>query len=221
MGLSSTPAGAIDYLKFPVTSRDSASSRPRTSVSVRSREIFQSLRAPGDRGGGRWRDRGSGFGTALGDLVGARCRCRARKLQRDLEERLRKAPARLNEFGFDPYGMSIESWRRMLLPIVLLYRYYFRVETSGIERLPQGRVLVVANHAGQLPFDAAMLGVALLLEAEPPRIARAMGEYWIPNLPWVSIAAARVGALVGTPSNCTHMLENGGASPSSRKAFAA
>jgi 1-acyl-sn-glycerol-3-phosphate acyltransferase len=54
-----------------------------------------------------------------------------------------------------------------------------------------------------------MLGAALLLEADPPRIARAMGEYWIPNLPWVSIAAARVGALVGTPSNCVHMLENG------------
>jgi 1-acyl-sn-glycerol-3-phosphate acyltransferase len=36
-----------------------------------------------------------------------------------------------------------------------------------------------------------------------------MGEYWIPNLPWVSIAAARTGALVGTPGNCVHMLENG------------
>jgi 1-acyl-sn-glycerol-3-phosphate acyltransferase len=153
--------------------------------------------------------RGSGFGTALGDLAGALLPLSARALQRELEERLSKAPARLNEFGFDPYGMSPEWWRRMLLPLVLLYRYYFRVEVSGIEHVPQGRVLVVANHAGQLPFDGAMLGVALLLEADPPRIARAMGEYWIPNLPWLSIAAARVGALVGTPANCAHMLENG------------
>jgi len=97
----------------------------------------------------------------------------------------------------------------VLLPVVLLYRYYFRVETFGVERVPPGRVLVVANHAGQLPFDGAMLGAALLLEADPPRIARPMGEYWIPNLPWVSIAAARTGTLVGTPSNCVHMLENG------------
>jgi len=153
--------------------------------------------------------RGSGIGTALGDLAGALLPLSARELQRELEERLRKAPARLNEFGFDPYGMSPAWWRRVLLPIVLLYRYYFRVETSGIEQLPQGRVLVVANHAGQLPFDGAMLGAALLLEADPPRIARPMGEFWIPNLPWVSIAAARTGALVGTPSNCAHMLENG------------
>jgi 1-acyl-sn-glycerol-3-phosphate acyltransferase len=153
--------------------------------------------------------RGSGFGTALGDLVGAFLPLSARELERELADRLHKAPLRLNEFGFDPYGLSPAWWSRALLPLVLLYRYYFRVETFGVDRVPAGRVLVVANHAGQLPFDGAMLGVALLLEADPPRIARAMGEYWIPNLPWVSIAAARVGALVGTPVNCVHMLENG------------
>ena len=153
--------------------------------------------------------RESGFGTALGDLAGALLPLRARELQHELAERLRKAPLRLNEFGFDPYGLSPAWWNRVLLPVALLYRYYFRVETFGIEQVPAGRVLVVANHAGQLPFDGAMLSAALLLEADPPRIARPMGEYWIPNLPWVSIAAARTGALVGTPSNCVHMLENG------------
>jgi 1-acyl-sn-glycerol-3-phosphate acyltransferase len=151
----------------------------------------------------------SGLLTALGDFAGALLPLSARELERQLAERLRKAPIRLNEYGFDPYGMNPAWWRRVLLPLALLYRYYFRVETHGIDQLPGGRVLVVANHAGQLPFDGAMLGVALLLEAEPPRIARPMGEYWIPSLPWVSIAAARTGALVGTPSNCAHMLENG------------
>ena len=80
--------------------------------------------------------RESGIGTALGDLAGALLPLSARELQRELEERLRRAPARLNEFGFDPYGMSLAWWRRMLLPVVLLYRYYFRVETSGIEQIP-------------------------------------------------------------------------------------
>ena len=61
--------------------------------------------------------------------------------------------------------------------------------------------MLVANHAGQLPFDGAMLGVAMLLEAEPPRLMRAMGEYWIPQLPFMSVAAARSGALVGTPAS--------------------
>ena len=75
--------------------------------------------------------------------------------------------------------------------------------------MPPGRVLVIANHAGQLPFDGAMLQTALLLEAEPPRIVRAMGEYWIPQLPLVSFAAARAGAMVGTPHNCAQMLHHG------------
>jgi 1-acyl-sn-glycerol-3-phosphate acyltransferase len=101
------------------------------------------------------------------------------------------------------------SWmRRMLLPIAMLYRYYFRVETFGIDRFPPGRVFAIANHAGQLPFDGMMLAASLLMDAEPPRIARSMGEYWIPRLPWVSVAASRAGSLVGTPENCVHMLEN-------------
>jgi len=44
-----------------------------------------------------------------------------------------------------------------------------------IERVPaEGRVLLVANHSGQLPFDAAMLGVSLLIELDPPRSPRAL-----------------------------------------------
>ena len=91
---------------------------------------------------------------------------------------------------------------------VMLYRYYFRAEVRDIERVPVGRCLLVANHAGQLPFDAMMLSAAMLLDAEPPRIARGMGEYWIPRLPFVGTAAVRGGAMVGTPDNCRHMLEN-------------
>jgi 1-acyl-sn-glycerol-3-phosphate acyltransferase len=52
-----------------------------------------------------------------------------------------------------------------------------------------------------------MLGTAMVLEAEPPRICRPMGEYWIPRLPFVSEAAARSGTMVGTPENCVAMLE--------------
>jgi len=132
-----------------------------------------------------------------------------RELQSELDERLRKIPNRLNEYGFDAFGLSPEWVRNTMLPALLLYRYYFRVETFHIDRMPPGRVLVIANHAGQLPFDGAMLQTALLLEAEPPRIARAMGEYWIPQLPLVSFAAARAGAMVGTPHNCAQMLHHG------------
>jgi 1-acyl-sn-glycerol-3-phosphate acyltransferase len=132
-----------------------------------------------------------------------------RELQSEIDERLRKLPNRLNEYGFDPFGLSPEWVRNTVLPALFLYRHYFRVETFHIDRMPPGRVLVIANHAGQLPFDGAMLQTALLLEAEPPRIVRAMGEYWIPQLPLVSFAAARAGAMVGTPHNCAQMLHHG------------
>ncbi len=145
---------------------------------------------------------------ALLDLAGAFTPLSVRGLRAEFEERLEKVPNRINEFGFDAYGMSPEWMRGSFLPTMLLYRHYFRCEAHDAERVPTGRVLVIANHAGQLPFDAAMLNVALLLECEPPRIARAMGEYFIPRLPFLSVALARGGSMVGTPENCIHMLEN-------------
>jgi 1-acyl-sn-glycerol-3-phosphate acyltransferase len=145
----------------------------------------------------------------LGDLGGALTPLAVRDLSAEIADRLRKVPSRVNEFGFDDYGMELASVRRSVLPAALLYRYYFRAQTFGIERLPPGRVLLIANHAGQLPFDAMMLGVATLLDAEPPRIARGMGEYWIPQLPFVNWLASRAGQLVGTPENCVQLLEAG------------
>jgi 1-acyl-sn-glycerol-3-phosphate acyltransferase len=146
---------------------------------------------------------------ALVDFAGAMLPLRARNLQTVIDDHLSRIPNQLNEYGYDAYGMNPVWMRRVLLPMALLYRYYFRVEVSGIDRLPAGRVLVIGNHAGQLPFDGMMLNLALLMEAQPPRIARSMGEYWIPQLPWVNVLASRTGTLVGTPQNCIHMLENG------------
>jgi 1-acyl-sn-glycerol-3-phosphate acyltransferase len=146
---------------------------------------------------------------ALVDLAGAFVPLSVRRLLAELEERLGKVPNRVNEFGFDPYGLSPDFLRRSLLPTALLYRHYFRCETFGVERVPPGRALLIANHAGQLPFDGMMLAMSLLLDADPPRVARAMGEYFIPRMPFVSVALARGGSMVGTPANCAHMLHNG------------
>jgi 1-acyl-sn-glycerol-3-phosphate acyltransferase len=147
--------------------------------------------------------------SAFADLAGALVPLSAREAQDELRERLGQVPNRLNEYGFDGYGLNPQWIRRLALPGVLLYRHYFRARTHDIDRMPPGRVLVIANHAGQLPFDGLMLSTALLLEARPPRLARAMGEFWIPRIPGFNVLAARGGALVGTPENCRNMLENG------------
>jgi 1-acyl-sn-glycerol-3-phosphate acyltransferase len=151
--------------------------------------------------------REGGLSNGLRDLAGALLPLSARGIGQEIEERLAKVPTRLNEYGFDQFGLEPAAARSQLLLSVLLYRYYFRVETRDIEKVPSGRVLLIANHAGQLPFDGMMLGVAMLLEAEPPRIVRGMGEYWIPQLPFVSVAAIRSGSMVGTPENCVQMLD--------------
>lgn len=146
-------------------------------------------------------------GSKLRDLAGAVLPLSARGLGPEIEERLQKIPTRLNEYGFDQFGLEPAGVTNQMRFAALLYRYYFRVETRGIEKVPPGRVLLISNHAGQLPFDGMMLGVAMLLEAEPPRIVRGMGEYWIPQLPFVSVSAIRSGSMVGTPENCVQMLD--------------
>ena len=152
--------------------------------------------------------RRTGLSQAMFDLGGALLPLTVRGLQAEIDEKLSKLPNRINEFGYDAYGLSPGWMRRMALPGALLYKRYFRCETFDIDRLPPGRMLLVANHAGQLPFDGAMLVSALLLDADPPRIVRPMGEYFIPRVPFLGVAFARSGAMVGTPANCIHMLEN-------------
>ena len=153
--------------------------------------------------------RPAGVTSALSDLAGALVPLRLREIEREIGARVARLPTRVNEFGFDPYGFKPDLIRRSCLPGVLLYRYYFRTECHDAKSVPSGRVLLVANHAGQLPFDGLMLTMAMLLEAEPPRLVRAMGEYWIPRIPWFNVLAARGGVLVGTPENCISMLEAG------------
>ncbi len=133
---------------------------------------------------------------------------RARAVER-IEARLQRVPTQLNEYGYDPWGFHPKSLATYAAPILWLYEHYFRVETFGIDGLPEGPLLLVANHAGQLPFDAAMIACALLMEAEPPRIARGMAEYWVSELPFFSIAIARGGAVAGTRRTCREMLEAG------------
>jgi 1-acyl-sn-glycerol-3-phosphate acyltransferase len=125
------------------------------------------------------------------------------------KERLQALARTENEYGVDPFGFNLDFSLAAVAPLLWLYRKYFRVETFGIEKVPPGRVLLVANHSGQLPMDGAMIGVAMMMEARPPRAIRSMVEKWVPSLPYVSAFMARVGQIVGTPENCRRLLNSG------------
>lgn len=116
-----------------------------------------------------------------------------------------RIPNRLNEFGYDPWGLHPES-AKLYFSLAKRISAYFRPEFHGLEHLPAGRVLIVPNHSGQLPFDGLVISVAALLRAEPPRLLRSMAERWVPTLPWVSEYFSRSGVVVGDPINCRNLL---------------
>lgn len=127
----------------------------------------------------------------------------------ELEARLARLIAPQNEYGVDPFGLELGFARAAIAPALWLYKSYFRVQTHGIEQVPAGRVMLIANHSGQLPFDALMLGLSMLVEAEPPRLGRAMVEKWAQTLPFIAPLYARMGQVVGTPENCRRLLAAG------------
>ncbi len=132
-----------------------------------------------------------------------------RLLGEELHARLARVPMALGGSGVDPFGLDPEWAKFALTTVGLLHRRYFRTEVHGIEHVPEGRILLVANHSGQVPLDGAMIGAAMFMDAEPPRIVRAMVEKWAVSLPFVSLLFARVGQVVGVPENAKRLLEQG------------
>jgi 1-acyl-sn-glycerol-3-phosphate acyltransferase len=112
-----------------------------------------------------------------------------------------------NEFGVDEFGFDPKTLVTIAPFAVWLYRNYFRCETSGAQNIPSGRMMVIANHSGQLPFDGAMIITSFILEPHKPRFLRSMVERWTSDIPFVSTFLSRTGQVVGSPSTCQTLLE--------------
>lgn len=112
-----------------------------------------------------------------------------------------------NEFGVDQFGFDAQTLIAIAPFMVWLYRYYFRCETFGAEHVPKGRMMVIANHSGQLPFDGAMIITSFILEPNTPRLLRGMVERWTAEIPFFSTLLSRAGQVVGNPSTCQKLLE--------------
>jgi 1-acyl-sn-glycerol-3-phosphate acyltransferase len=129
-------------------------------------------------------------------------------MDREISEAFDALPEtlKINAEGYDPWGLNPAQARWYYTAARKVYDY-FRPNITGIENIPQGRVLIVPNHSGQVPFDGMVIAVACLLNLKPPRLVRAMAERWFPTLPWVNIAFSRSGVVVGDPINCRNLLE--------------
>lgn len=130
----------------------------------------------------------------------------SRAIDPEVARAIDSLPNELNELGYDAWGFNRERakvfyslGKRLLVP-------YFRPEVTGLEHLPQGRMLIVPNHSGQLPIDGAIIALTLLLRGQPPRLVRPMVERWFPKVPFVNELLARCGAVLGDPINCRNLL---------------
>lgn len=122
--------------------------------------------------------------------------------------RIDRVKTQLGPEGVDPFGFDPAYVRQLIGFGSWLYRYYFRCQVFGVENLPAGRCLLVANHSGQLPYDGMMIGLSAFFDGEPPRAVRSMVDRFVPNTPFVSPTLARLGQVLGTPQNCERLLKD-------------
>jgi 1-acyl-sn-glycerol-3-phosphate acyltransferase len=95
------------------------------------------------------------------------------------------------------------------LALEAVYRWWWRVETHGLERVPErGRVLLVANRAGTLlPYDALMLPIALAVDHPSHRRAHAVVDEGLLRLPVVGSALEQLDLRPAVPGTVRRLLE--------------
>jgi 1-acyl-sn-glycerol-3-phosphate acyltransferase len=87
------------------------------------------------------------------------------------------------------------------------YRYWFRCEVEGIENVPaSGGALLVSNHSGALPPDAAMIGKAITEEHPRPRPLNITVEHFFKGYPGFSMLLPKIGAVAAHPANVQRLL---------------
>jgi 1-acyl-sn-glycerol-3-phosphate acyltransferase len=120
---------------------------------------------------------------------------------------VRSAHAR-GEYQVDEFGFDAEFANAVLPLFRLLFKRYWRVETTGLEVVPQtGGALLVSNHAGVLPYDGAMIEVAV--NDATGRFARALVATWFGGLPMLSWFLKRTGQTLGHPDDSVRLLRQG------------
>ena len=110
----------------------------------------------------------------------------------------------------DSFGRD-EALVEVIRPLFqFLYYHYFRVSVNGMAHLPlRGRAMIVANHSGTLPFDGAMMALAVFNEHRTNRPVRFLVDDFVFDLPGVGWVIERLGGMRASRENATKMLKRG------------
>jgi 1-acyl-sn-glycerol-3-phosphate acyltransferase len=112
----------------------------------------------------------------------------------------------VDDFGFDPHLND-----GVFLPLLrFFFNSWFRVEVSGIENLPEtGAALVVANHAGVLPWDGLMASVAVHDHHPAHRDLRLLAADMVFDMPVLGQAARKAGHTMACAADAHRLLAGG------------
>jgi 1-acyl-sn-glycerol-3-phosphate acyltransferase len=88
-----------------------------------------------------------------------------------------------------------------------LYHYWFRVEVEGIDNVPlDGGALLVANHAGAIASDGAMVAKAIREEHRRQRTVQLATESNLASYPGLGMLVTKLGAVASHPANLHRLL---------------
>jgi 1-acyl-sn-glycerol-3-phosphate acyltransferase len=128
--------------------------------------------------------------------------------RRDAERMRDLLPAIEPERRLNDWGRSerIEGLFDRTL-IEFFYRYWFRCDVEGIENVPaEEGALLVSNHAGALPPDAAMITKAIREEHPNPRPVNITVEHFFKGYPGFSMLIPKLGCVAAHPANVHRLL---------------
>jgi 1-acyl-sn-glycerol-3-phosphate acyltransferase len=93
--------------------------------------------------------------------------------------------------------------------VEFFYRYWFRAEVEGIENVPSnGGALLVSNHSGALPPDAATIARAIREEHPNPRPLNITVEHFFKGYPLFSMLIPKIGCVPAHPANVHRLLHD-------------
>ncbi len=88
-----------------------------------------------------------------------------------------------------------------------LYHHWFRCQVEGIDNVPAaGGALLVANHSGALPPDAAMIAKAIREEHAHPRPLNITVDHLFKDYPGFSMLLPKLGCVAAHPANVQRLL---------------
>ena len=111
------------------------------------------------------------------------------------------APGAIDDLGLDSGLVA-----RAAPAFDLLVDVWWRVQVRGLEKLPPGGAIVVANHGGRFHWDALVLGHVL---RRAGRECRGLLDEPALNAPIAGRIARRLGAVPATPENARALLASG------------